>query len=186
MSEETPQPEILENELDSLAAQSSGGPSRGVLWFLTVLLVGGALYLFFGYLPKGQSEVAKKGVEAEGQVRMKDQRVGPDGKAANIVYFTFKDATDRNHSGESVVDDQGLYDSLKTDSYIKVRYLPNDPTRAVMKGAEGMVAPHSGAVSFLAWTLMIIGLVVGVFAFRAPKQRKSPARSGPNVTITRR
>jgi hypothetical protein len=186
MSEETPQPEILENELDSLAAQSKGGPSRGVLWVLTVLLVGSALYLFFGYLPKGQSEVAKKGIEGDGQVRMKDIRVGPDGKAANIVYFTFKDASDRNHSGESVVDDQGLYDSLKTDTYIKVRYLPNDPTKAVMKGAEGMVAPHSEAIGFLAWTLMIGGLVVGFFAFRAPKQRKVVARSGPNVTITRR
>src|SRR5258708_31068056 len=103
MSEETPQPEILENELDLLVAASKGGPSRGVLWMLTVLLVGSALYLFFGFLPKGQSEVAKKGVKGEGQVRMKDARVRDDGQLANIVYYTFRDTVDRNHTDDGVV-----------------------------------------------------------------------------------
>jgi hypothetical protein len=160
--------------------------SRGKLWLITVLLIGFALYLMFGYLRNGQSEVATKGVKTDGQVIMKDLATTSDGVVKHKVYFTFQDAEKKNHQGESYVD-EATYEGLKPNAYVDVYYLPEDMTKAILKGGEGTAAPYSEAVSFLAWSLLIVGLIFGVFAWRAPKSSPDrPKGRGKGPIVTRR
>jgi hypothetical protein len=174
--------------------------SKTMLWILAVLLVGGGLYLIYGFIPSRQSAVAKRGVKSEGQVLLKDMRPNKAGSVDRVVTLVYRDNEDRNHQVDNIVDDEGLYESLKANQYVTVYYLPEDKSKAFMQGAYAIINPPAqtgGPASltvvsiaraagwrFLAWTMVLAGIAAAVYAWFKPKPQKKEA--GPAVTMTRR
>jgi hypothetical protein len=150
--------------------------SKGSLWFITALLLIGAIYVLFIYLPGRQSELAKKGVQGYGTVQMKDSR--PTGKEGEIEYFVtliYQDTSGKNHQITRQMYDVGAWDGLKANQDIKVTYLPSDPDNGSIPGAEGMTTPRAGAFKFLAWSAIIVSFFTGYLAYRAkPKPAAGP------------
>jgi hypothetical protein len=175
--------------------------SKTMWWILAVLLVGGGLYLIYGFIPSRQSTVAKRGVKSEGQVLLKDIRPNKQGSVDRMVTLVYRDDENRNHQVENIVDDEGLYDSLKANQYVTVYYLPEDKSKAFMQGAYAIVTrsaqmdgpvsltvvsiPRVSAWRFLGWSMVIAGIVAGVYAWFKPKPEKK-SQTGPAVTVTRR
>jgi hypothetical protein len=148
--------------------------SRTHLWILTILLVGGAFAIWFVYLPTRQTDLQQRGKIGYGTVQLKDSRPIADGSMVYTLTFIFTDEQNRNHQVTVQMLDKGRWDSLKEKQDIKVRYLPEDPEHASLEGGERMVVPHSSALSFVAWSLLIAGIVAGVYASLAPKPERKP------------
>jgi len=155
--------------------------SKTSLWVITALLLIGAIYVLFIYLPGRQSELARKGILGYGTVQMKDQRpTGPDGSTEYFVVLIYQDASGKNHQVTRQMFDVGAWDGLKANQDIKVTYLPSDPDNGSIPGAEGMTTPRAGAFKFLAWSAIFAAIATGVLAYRA-----TPRNTGGPV-MTRR
>lgn len=152
--------------------------SKNSLWIITSLLLLGAIYLLFIYLPGRQSELAKKGVRGDGTVQMTDSRpTGPNGSTEYYVTLLYQDGEGKNHQVTRQMFDVGAWQDLKAGKDVKVYYLPSDPDHGSIPGAEGMTTPRAGAFRFLAWSSIIAAFISGFLAYRASK----PA-GGPVVT----
>src|SRR5579862_7329298 len=93
--------------------------SRTQFWILTVLLVGGAFYVFFVMLPGRQSELARNGIQGYGTVEYKDSRPTPDGTVYTVMLL-YQDAQNKNHRHEVIMYDVGAWNDLKAKQDIKV------------------------------------------------------------------
>jgi hypothetical protein len=158
--------------------------SRTLLWVITALLVIGAILISFVYMPSRQTELQRKGVRGYGTIVNKDSRPIADGSMIYFVTFIFQDEQKKNYQVTVQMLDKGRWDSLSIKQDIKdVRYLPENPAKASIPGGERMVAPHSSALSFLAWSMFFAALVTGYMAFIAAKPE--PKKPQNKVTIAR-
>src|SRR4051812_42476370 len=107
--------------------------SRNLLWTISAILFLGAIYLMFFYLRGQQSELAKHGRIAYGQVQMKDSIPTPD-KTLYTVTLIYEDDQHKNHMNKIEMYDTGIWDGLKSNQDIKVYYLPNDPDHGSIPG----------------------------------------------------
>lgn len=168
----------------------------GVLWAIAGLLTFGALFLLFFHLPRGKSELEKKGVKEDANILMKDSQPLGDGRINFTVTFVYPDAQKKNHSVTNQLSDGGLWDSFKNGQTVKCYYLPDKPEMAYIPGCDAIIpengaakpmqvaAPHSGALRFLAWTMLFGSLPVWYFAW---SRSKDPALKKPKPpVITRR
>ena len=155
---------------------------RVALWFVTVILVVGAFYIWFVAIPGRRSEMAQRGKREHGTIQMKDSQPLANGGMAYTFTVIFPDAQNRNHSPTIRMLDQGKWNGSKIGDDIIVYYLPENPDKATVEGGEGMAAPHSAALSFIAWTMFIASGFVGYAAYKAPKPER---KSRNNVTIAR-
>jgi hypothetical protein len=153
--------------------------SKTSLWVITALLLIVAFYILFIYLPGRQSELAKKGIQGEGTVQMKDSRpTGPDGSTEYYVTLIYQDAQHKNHQVTRQMFDVGAWEGLAAGKDVKVYYLPSDPDNGSIPGAEGMTTPRAGAFRFLAWSAILASIITGFLAYRAkPKQSGGPVMS---------
>jgi hypothetical protein len=153
--------------------------SKTSLWIITGLLLCGAIYLLFIFLPGRQSELAKKGVRADGTVQMVDSRpTGSDDSMAYFVTLLYQDAEGKNHQVTRQMFDAGAWSDLKAGKDVKVYYLPSDPDHGSIPGAEGMTTPRAGAFKFLAWSAILAACITGFLAYRAAPKKSG----GPVVT----
>ncbi len=182
------------------------GISPGLLWTVAIALMLIHIYLVWFHIPGRQSDIAKKATAREdGQVRMKDSAPLGDGRVLLTVQVVYPDAQKKNHDVMNQLEDMGLWDSLKTNQYVKMRYVPDNPDMAYMEGASAIViqqqgsmtqqiirvtAPHAGALSLIGNTCLIASLPIGVLAYlnmRSPGPKvKKKKPQGPKVTLARR
>ena len=181
------------------------GISPALLWTVAIALTLINVGLIWFYIPSRQSDIAKKATARdEGQVRLKDSAPLGDGRVLLTVQFVFPDAQKKNHDVMNQLEDMGLWDGLKTNQYVKIRYVPDDPDMAFMEGASAIVvqqqgsmaqkvirviAPHAGALTFIANTCLIAAIPTYVVAYLntrsgVPKRKKKA--QGRKVTVTRR
>jgi hypothetical protein len=148
--------------------------SSRTLWILAVLLTVGPLYLMFVVLPGTQSDVARRGIKATGQVRLKDSRPMSGGGMEYNVTFIFEDTMKRNHQVTRVVYDKGAWDRLMPNTDVKVYFTPENPDGATLEGGAGMASPHSAAFSFLGWSLFAVGVYLAYAAIKAARAAAPP------------
>lgn len=153
---------------------------RSHLILLAAFLTAAAIALLFVVVPGRTSEIQKRGVKGEGQILYKDSRV-VQGRPVYVVRFVYADSGRKNHDVENEIASASDWDRLKPNQYITVYYLPDRPEVAFMPGAVGMVAPHSRALSFLGWTLLIAAIPAWYLAFQSPKTPRSSKPKGPVV-----
>ena len=164
--------------------------SRTSLWILATLLALGALGIWFGYMPTRQTELQRRGKIGYATVQLKDSQPIADGTMVYTITFLYQDEQNRNHQVTVQMLDKGKWDGLKEKQDIKCRYLPEDLNTASIDGGIGMVAPHSSALSFLAWSLLIASIISAIYAYKpsvtdpdAPQQPKKKSKN--KVTIAR-
>ncbi len=149
--------------------------------------------MFFFYLPSRRSEIEKRGVREHGSLELKDSQPLDDGRMAYTATFTFPDSKNVNHRVTNQIDG-GMYDSLKTGQDVIIHYLPNDPDRAAIDGAQAILlqdetgqskgaiplaAPYSSALRFLAWSLLIGSFPVYYWAYVTGKRPRAKKPKGP-------
>lgn len=156
--------------------------SRTSLWILTALLIGAMIAIEFVYMPSRQTDLQRRGKIGYASVTAKDSHPVAEEEMVYTISFIFPDDQNRNHQVTVRMLDKGRWDSLKVKDDIKCRFLPEDPENASIEGGERMVAPHSSALGFVAWTLFFAGVITGYFAYRAPKPQRKPQNK---VTVAR-
>lgn len=158
--------------------------SRTRLWIITALLIAGFIGIRFVYIPSRHTDLQRRGKTGYASVTAKDSHPVADEDMVYTITFIFPDEQNRNHQVTVRMLDKGRWDSLKVKDDVKCRYLPEDPENASLEGAERMIAPHSSALGFIAWSLFFASAVTGYFAYRAPKpEGKSKPRN--KVTVSR-
>lgn len=157
--------------------------SRTMLWVITAVLGLGFIGIKFVYMPGRQTPLRQNGVREHGTVQMKDSVPTAEGKMIYRVSVIFPDSQNRNHQANIVMMDEGRWNDLKPNQDVIVYYLANDPDTASIDGGDGLAAPHSSAMNFLAWSMFLAGAVAGYMAFKAPKPEKKQPQN--KVTVTR-
>ena len=166
------------------------------LWLIAALLTFTALFVLFFYLPRGKTEIEKKGVREEATIQLKDSQPMGDGRTLYTVSFVYPDAQKKNHIITNQLSDGALWDSFKTGQFVKVYYLPSKPEQAFIPGCDAIVpegsttakpvivsAPHSGALRFLAWSMLFGSLPVWYFAWI---RSKDPSTKKKKQTVVAR
>ena len=167
------------------------------LWALAAIMTFLAFFLLFFYLPHGKTEIEKKGVKEDATIHMKNSEPMGDGRTVYTVQFIYEDEHKKNHEVTNQLSDAGLWDSWKTGQSLKCYYLRDKPEMAYIPGCDAIVpeggqvaqqvqisAPHSGALRFLAYTLLFGSLPVWYLAWA---RSKDPVAKKPKPpTITRR
>jgi hypothetical protein len=165
------------------------------LWIIAALMVMAAFFFLFYYLPKGKTEIEKKGVKEDATVRLKDSQPMGDGRILFTVTFVYEDAKKKNHMVTNQLSDAGLWESFKENQTVKCYYLPDKPETAYIPGCDAIVpeggtaaqqvqvsAPHSGALRFLAWTMLFGSLPVWYFAWIRSKEPSLKKPKPPVIT----
>lgn len=169
----------------------------GTLWVLAALLTLGAFFLLFFYLPRGKTDIEKKGIREDATIHAKLSEPLGDGRTMYTVDFIYEDAQKKNHMVTNQLSDTGLWESFKAGQSLKCYYLPDKPNMAYIPGCDAIVpeggtaaqpvqvaAPHAGALRFLAYSMLFGSLPVWYFAWA---RSKDPALKKPKPpVITRR
>jgi hypothetical protein len=165
------------------------------LWIIAAFMTFSAMFVLFFYLPKGKTEIEKKGVKEEATIQLKDSQPMGDGRILFTVSFVYQDAQKKNHMVTNQLSDAGLWDSFKTNQIVKCYYLPTKPDMAFIPGCDAIVpegastaqpvqvsAPHSNALRFLAWTMLFGSLPVWYFAWTRSKDPTVKKPKPPVIT----
>jgi hypothetical protein len=170
------------------------------LWILAPLMLGAAFYILWIFIPGRKSDIAKDAVRTEARVRLKDSQSTGDGRMIWSVTFIYPDEQKRNHEATNYLFDEGAWEKLKPEAYVKVHYVPGQPGMAFMDTAQAIaldtggggkriiniLPPNAGALSFLGWSLLWASLPVFVLAYLASRTERKPRPKGPKVVMTRR
>ena len=171
-----------------------------LLWALAPILFGTAVFLLWFFIPSRRSEIAKGAERTEARVRLKDSQPTGDGRILYIVTFIYPDREKKNHEATNYLMDEGEWQGLKPDGFIKVRFVPGQPGMAFMDNAQAialdtggggkrvinLLPPNVKALSFLGWTLFWLSLPLFAMAYIASKIERKPKPKGPKVVLTRR
>jgi hypothetical protein len=151
--------------------------SKKALWIITALLFAACFGITFVYMPSRKTDLERKGHRAYGTVEAKDSRPIADGTYVYFVTFIYQDDRKKNYQVTVRVFDRGRWDNLRIKQDLKdVYYIPGQEALASIPGAERMVAPHSSALSYLAWSFFFAACVTSYMAFVAqkPEQKEKP------------
>jgi hypothetical protein len=161
--------------------------SRKTLWILTGVLLLGVILINFVYVPSRKTELQKNGRQAYGTIVNKDSRPIGDGTMAYFVTLQFQDDQKKNFRVDQLqMLDEGRWNSLKVNQDIKdVYYIPGQESMASIPGGARMVAPHSGALSYISWSMFIAAIVTGYMAFNAAEAAEKQKKPTNKVTVTR-
>src|SRR5256885_2382894 len=85
-----------------------------VLYMLAFIMTASAAGIIWGFLPSRQSELQKRGIKTDGEIKLRMQDPLGDGRTLYSVMFTYLDQTRRNYDAENLIS-QGMYDGLKTN-----------------------------------------------------------------------